>query len=533
MISYAQNGEDVILARALGGAGTGFYVDVGAASPVEATVTRHFYEHGWRGINLEPVPAWAAALRALRPRDVTLEAAAGSAPGELVFFEVLDDPALSTTDRQGAARLTGGGHQLREVRVPVVTLDDVLAEVSPRSIDFLKVDVEGAEREVLLGIDLERWRPRVIVVEATEPNSLRPAYQAWEDLIVSKRYRYASTDGINRYYVRDEEAALAELLVPVNSLDDAIPMREQLLLDEIERLRVYAHSLEVGLQRRAEEVSLLEARLSSSAARTRLRLPGSNLAPPGPATMPPRPALERVAVLSSPGTGSLRFASAVAGALGCIESVAPHPADLRFDQIPERVVVHLVWQRSERLRQLLADHGFQVATVLRHPFDTLLAVLRLAAAEPAATGWLESGEEQALVGVTPLDEAFAAWATSPRAAALLAVSAGWWQAPGTWRVPFAALEADFSGEVARLRALFRPGDSSPIAAAPAGAFGLEEVTGGWRRYLPSAVAERLVTAHGTLLAELGEEVEVAGLPDAEQARVAWASLSASSPVATG
>src|SRR5665213_3280763 len=104
MISYAQNAEDVILARALAGTSRGFYVDVGAASPTEATVTRHFYEAGWHDINIEPVPQWAAQLRSVRRRDLNLEVAAGAEEGELTFYRVADDPSLSTLSEDVARR---------------------------------------------------------------------------------------------------------------------------------------------------------------------------------------------------------------------------------------------------------------------------------------------------------------------------------------------------------------------------------------------------------------------------------------------
>jgi heptosyltransferase II len=79
MVSYAQNAEDVVLRRAFSGVPTGFYVDVGASSPVDDSVTLHFYERGWRGVNVEPDPDDFRALVAARPRDVNLHAAVGPA----------------------------------------------------------------------------------------------------------------------------------------------------------------------------------------------------------------------------------------------------------------------------------------------------------------------------------------------------------------------------------------------------------------------------------------------------------------------
>src|SRR5664280_2104755 len=96
MVSYAQNREDVVLDRALH-ASTGFYVDVGAASPTVASVTRHFYELGWSGINIEPLPEYVAELRLERPRDQTIQAVAGASPGQGVL-QLVESCLLYTSD---------------------------------------------------------------------------------------------------------------------------------------------------------------------------------------------------------------------------------------------------------------------------------------------------------------------------------------------------------------------------------------------------------------------------------------------------
>jgi FkbM family methyltransferase len=543
VISYAQNGEDVILARALAATEHGFYVDVGAASPTEATVTRHFYEAGWHGVNFEPVPGWAAALRSLRPRDMTVEAAAGAEPGELVFYEVIDDPALSTGGGEGAARLRREGHELREVRVPVVTLDAVLSDLAPERIDFLKIDVEGAERDVLLGIDLQRWRPRIVVIEATEPNSLRPAYASWEELLTGRRYLYAATDGINRYYVREEDAPLAELLVPVNSLDDAVPMREQLLHDEIGRLRNYVHSLEAGRAELAERVETLGSELQ----RLRAHQRRAALAPASPVQrsrpVAPLPApLERIAVLAAPGTGSLALAAGIAKVLGCVEATAEHPADLRLEAAAPRAVVHVCWPRRERLAGQLRRHSFQVVTIGRHPFEILLAALRLVSVEPAASEWLGRSDEDAIAGARPNDPRFLDWASSERGRALVEVSASWWREPGTWRVRFGEWQNAPSSVLERLWDVFHPATGRSAAEPPgAGAprplpgagSGLEDLPGGWRAYLSADATAVLADAHRDALDVLGDGApDLSGLPSVPEAAAAWARLAATSPGST-
>ena len=108
-----------------------------------------------------------------------------------------------------------------ERRIPVTTLARVCEQYHVPTIDFLKIDVEGYEREVLEGADWERYRPRVVLVEATKPLATTPTHEHWESILLSADYRFAFFDGMNRYYVRGEDRELMPLLsVPANYFDD-------------------------------------------------------------------------------------------------------------------------------------------------------------------------------------------------------------------------------------------------------------------------------------------------------------------------
>jgi hypothetical protein len=87
LTSYAQNYEDVMLARAFGGRNTGFYVDVGAADPINLSVTKWFYDLGWSGLNIEPNKQLFERLAADRPRDINLDCGVGAVATEARFFE--------------------------------------------------------------------------------------------------------------------------------------------------------------------------------------------------------------------------------------------------------------------------------------------------------------------------------------------------------------------------------------------------------------------------------------------------------------
>jgi len=223
-ISYAQNFEDVMLWRALKRVEHGFYVDVGANDPDLHSVTKAFYERGWRGINVEPVPQWAAQLRNRRPEDVNLQLAAAARPGELMLYE-LPDTGLSTSSLAIASRHSQDHDmQLVERLVRAETLTTICRQVRVGPIHFLKIDVEGAERDVLEGLDLSIIRPWIILVEATLPLTQDESHAAWEPILERGAYRFAYFDGLNRFYVASERADLLRAFDrPPSVFDEFVP----------------------------------------------------------------------------------------------------------------------------------------------------------------------------------------------------------------------------------------------------------------------------------------------------------------------
>jgi FkbM family methyltransferase len=206
-VSFAQHGEDVVLGRVFFGQPRGFWVDVGANDPVVDSVTHAFSRRGWSGLNVEPLGALHRRLVAARTRDINLQVAVSDHSGVLELDEVEDAPGLSTATPALARAHRAQGHRLVKRQVPCTTLAQLCARWCPDTpIDFMKVDVEGHEREVLMGADFQRYRPRVLVVES----GWHP--EAWHELVLGFDYLLALDDTLNRYYVRAEDAQLAERL---------------------------------------------------------------------------------------------------------------------------------------------------------------------------------------------------------------------------------------------------------------------------------------------------------------------------------
>jgi FkbM family methyltransferase len=225
-VSYAQNHEDVVLARALRpDASCGFWIDVGAGDPVVDSVTAAFAERGWRGINIEPLWAEYERLCEARPRDTNLNVAVGAKPGNgTLFTGPPENRGSSTLVAELAERYEAGGQTFEPVDIEITTLADIVAEHAPESVDFLKIDVEGSELAVLEGADWSSFRPRIVVIEATEPNTTRSTHREWESILLDNSYRIALFDGLNRFYARAEEPDLLDALaVPAHVLDNFAP----------------------------------------------------------------------------------------------------------------------------------------------------------------------------------------------------------------------------------------------------------------------------------------------------------------------
>lgn len=220
-ISYAQNFEDVILNRALQDVESGFYIDVGANDPIEDSVTKAFYDKGWSGINIEPEEEFYSKLQIDRPNDINLKLAVSSTQKSIQFY-VSQIRGWSTTDKN-ITQDTSRDYLLSETRtVEAKSLDEICSQNSVKEIHFLKIDVEGAEKDVLQSFSFA-IKPWIVVVEATLPNSNIDTSSSWEYILINNNYTFVYFDGINKFYLSNQKLELQKYFAyPPNVLDDFI-----------------------------------------------------------------------------------------------------------------------------------------------------------------------------------------------------------------------------------------------------------------------------------------------------------------------
>lgn len=205
--SYAQNFEDILLWRALRHVPRGCYIDIGAHEPRAGSVSRGFYELGWRGVHFEPHPAVAERIRLDRPDEVVHEAAVSDTTG-ILRFSVNRNSGLSTGVAEYADAYRRSGEVVEDRDVVATTLAKACAPLVGRDVHWMKIDVEGMEERVLRGWDPQTLRPWIVLVEATRPNTTEPSHDAWEPLLLDAGYRFVLYDGLNRFYVAAERPEL-------------------------------------------------------------------------------------------------------------------------------------------------------------------------------------------------------------------------------------------------------------------------------------------------------------------------------------
>ena len=195
--SYSQHFEDFILFYLFYDVEKGFYIDVGANDPNFISVTKAFYSRGWHGINIEPLPDKIYSLKKYRKRDINLQLAAGK------------EKNISTLIKKGPSGLCSSIIYDKVVNnsiilnITIEAMKNICLKYVPKgtTIDFCKIDVEGEEKNVLLGYDFENFRPKVFCIESLlNKDTNIHEYKNWEFILTNNDYVFAFHYLTNRFY---------------------------------------------------------------------------------------------------------------------------------------------------------------------------------------------------------------------------------------------------------------------------------------------------------------------------------------------
>jgi FkbM family methyltransferase len=271
LISYSQNFEDIRLWRAFKDVEKGRYLDIGTYEPNDDSVSRLFYDRGWRGVHVEPTPHYAAAMRVARPDERVIEAAVSSSTVPMTFFEI-PNTGLSTGLPEIAQLHEKAGWSYREILVPTITLASLFDFMGPEPVHWLKIDVEGMEADVISSWGEHPARPLALVIEATKPSTQEQTHQAWHAKVTSRGYREVLFDGLSRYFIHKSEAHRGEALALSPNVFDGF----QVLRSHFSAARLSAESdqaiasvrseVEVQATEHAEHLAVVTAAAAAASA---------------------------------------------------------------------------------------------------------------------------------------------------------------------------------------------------------------------------------------------------------------------------
>lgn len=170
-ISFAHEGEDILVERILAKADSGFYVDIGAYHPIRYSNTYKFYLKGWQGINVDAMPGSMALFKKKRPRDLNLEIPVADV-ATVLTYHIFNEQALNTLSAEEAQKKDGlrGYKLLRKEELRTQRLDEILDQYLPenKKIDFMSIDVEGYDLKVLKSNNWQKYRPTLLLTENLE-----------------------------------------------------------------------------------------------------------------------------------------------------------------------------------------------------------------------------------------------------------------------------------------------------------------------------------------------------------------------------
>jgi len=202
--SWSQEGEDLILSRFFDGKQNGFYVDVGAHHPFRFSNTYRFYRMGWHGINIDASPSSMETFKKYRKRDINLEIPIGLASKPLNFY-IFNEPALNSFDEIISLKRNSAQNDYKIIKtIPLESrkLSDIFEEYLPpgQEIDFLSVDVEGLDFEVLQSNDWHQFSPSIVLVEI-----LPGKHSTIENFMLNQGYMFYAKSGNTVFYSKESE----------------------------------------------------------------------------------------------------------------------------------------------------------------------------------------------------------------------------------------------------------------------------------------------------------------------------------------
>jgi FkbM family methyltransferase len=201
-LSYSQSGEDMILDTIFCNVSNGVYIDIGANNPFVQSNTHFLYSKGWHGVNIDALPGSMTDFKKIRPRDINIEVAISDNETELNYY-MFDSSFYNTFSDKDIEKIKEVTKLTSIKKIKTIKLEKLLDSLNFKEIDFMSIDVEGLDFEVLKSNNWSKYRPKVIVTETfSEGLDLLSNNNVYQ-FMSKEGYRFLCNTVTNAFYIEN------------------------------------------------------------------------------------------------------------------------------------------------------------------------------------------------------------------------------------------------------------------------------------------------------------------------------------------
>ena len=197
-IHYGEFGEDVFINRIFKDIEIGRYVDVGCYHPFKGSLTAQLYKKGWNGINIDLSKSSIDLFNIVRKKDINLNLAISDFDGETNYYE------NSPINQQNS--LIKDNDNQKKIKIQCKRLSSILLENHYNNFEYLNIDVEGSEQNVINGIDLSKYRPILITIENNNLHLKDYIESEIYNILIKNNYTFINKTGVTNFFLKNEYA---------------------------------------------------------------------------------------------------------------------------------------------------------------------------------------------------------------------------------------------------------------------------------------------------------------------------------------
>ena len=190
---YAEFAEDIMVNRIFKNYNAGIYVDIGAYHPQKGSLTHSLYKKGWRGINIDISKTSIDLFNIARPKDLNINSAISNFNGETFYYE------NSPINQQNS--LIMDNENQKKVKINCNTLNYVLEKNNIIKVDYINIDTEGTELQILHGIDFKKYKPLLFTIEENSFNLNDPSKLKKISFMQKNNYELINIIGVTMFFV--------------------------------------------------------------------------------------------------------------------------------------------------------------------------------------------------------------------------------------------------------------------------------------------------------------------------------------------